>query len=75
MVQYIPFKETLFSPYIGCYQSFGIIALQIIDLEWEQVNFISDVSPCLSFVTALAQRCTRCQLDPIHLFEVVLDAI
>ena len=69
MVQYIPFKETLFSPYIGCYQSFGIIALQIIDLEWEQVNFISDVSPCLSFVTALAQ------LDPIHLFDVVLDAI
>ena len=75
MFQYIPYRETLFSPYIGLYHSYGIAALLFTDLDWELQAYVSDISPDGSFVLALAQRCTRGQLSPIHLLDVVLNAL
>lgn len=77
MIQYIPFKEVRFSPYIGYYHSFGIAAIRFTDLEldWQKEEVISDVSTDLSFVIQLSQRCTRGELSPIHLLDVVLDSI
>lgn len=36
---------------------------------------IPDISCNKDFVEGLAQRCTRGQLSPIHLLDVVLDAL
>lgn len=36
---------------------------------------VPDISTSLAFVSALAQRCTTCGLSPIHLHDVVEDAL
>ena len=37
--------------------------------------YIPDISCSRDFVEALAKRCTEGQLNPIHLLDVVLDAL
>lgn len=39
------------------------------------VALIPDISCDKDFVEELAQRCTTGQLDPMHLLDVVLDAL
>ncbi len=36
---------------------------------------VPDISTSLAFVSALARRCTACGLSPIHLRDVVEDAL
>lgn len=40
-----------------------------------EVAFVSDVSTDRAAVEQLARRCTEGQLDPIHLLDVVEDAL
>lgn len=71
MYKYIVVEEHLEHPDIGTYTSYGIKAMR----GTEAVEFVSDVSVDKTFVEALARCCTDLQLDPIHLFDVVEDAI
>ena len=75
MYRYVPSEEFLFSPFMGHYRSFGIAVFQYTEKGWERKSFFSDVSTDPSFVTALAQRCTRGQLSPDHLLDVLFDSI
>ena len=59
-------------PDIGSYTTFGIMALRC---RWQRLVSISDVSLDCRMVQALASRCTRYQLHPCHLPDVVEDAI
>ena len=43
--------------------------------EDEEIITVSDVSLDKAFVEGLAKLCTELQLDPIHLFDVVEDAL
>lgn len=72
MFQYVPVKEFLSFPGLGAYQSFGLMAYQPFGRE---SIFVSDVSVDSFFVSKLAYLCTKEQLDPIHLLDVVLDSI
>lgn len=75
MYQYLPIPEQLYSPDLGPYHSFGIVAIKVCDGEQQQKAFASDVSTDRDFVEELAERCTAAQLDPIHLKDIVLDSI
>lgn len=75
MYLYFPVEESLFSPYLDHYDSFGIAAAEYTPTGWKQIAFLSDVSPDGAFVAALANRFTLYQLSPIHLKEVVEDAM
>ena len=75
MLQYIPVEEECFSPEIGPYRSFGIAAVRIAGGEEERLAYVADVSPDREMVAQLATSCTTAQLDPVHLIEVVLDAL
>lgn len=75
MFQYTVVKETLEHCEIGPYTGYGIRTLEVSSSGSEEVAFVSDV-PCeQAFVEQLAALCTRLQLYPCHLYDVVLDAI
>ncbi len=71
MYLYITVEEHLEHPDIGTYTSYGIKAMKGTD----ELMFVSDVSVDRTFVENLARCCTELQLDPMHLFDVVEDAI
>lgn len=72
------FKTTethCFSPSLGDYTCFGILAEQEEASDWRAVDAIPDVSCDKSFVENLCQQCTLLQLSPLHLWDVALDCI
>lgn len=69
---YTVFAETLCSPDTGPYRAFGI---QCRSPGGDILAQISDVSTERSFVERLAQACTQGGLAPVHLMDVVCDAI
>ena len=71
MYRYIAVKEKLYHKDIGTYTSYGIKAFK----DGKEVGFVSDVSVDRDFVEELVELCNTEQLDPIHLFDVVEDAI
>ena len=75
MYQFQPVKQSLFSPELGNYRSYGIRALVAAPGGCTEACLISDVSCDFAFVSRLAERCTLLQLDPAHLLDVVLDAL
>jgi len=54
---------------------YGLAAEKLENGAWNTVAIVKDVSPYEEFVSALAQKCTSGQLDPIHILDIVLDAI
>ena len=73
--RYLPVKQQLSSQEAGHYVSFGLRALRAGPSGWVEAALIPDVSCDERFVTRLARQCTDCQLDPIHLLDVVLNAL
>ena len=67
--RYALISEKLFS------SELGIRAFQKTECGWREVAFVSDVSTDRAVVEQLARRCTEGQLDPIHLLDVVEDAL
>ncbi len=57
------------------YQSYGILAWHRTVNGWQEVAIAPDISCDRNMVLNLAEQCTRLQLDPIHLLDVVMDAI
>ena len=73
MYRYIVVKEMLHTPELGRYESFGIQVLCRTPNGWAPGVAVSDVSLDATVVETLTQLCTREQLDPVQLSEVVLD--
>ncbi len=72
MFRYVVVQEDLFSPELGYYRSYGIGA---VNSKGERVAFVSDVSPEKVVAEEIAKRCTRGQLAPEQLLDVVLNSI
>lgn len=75
MFQFRPVKQFLSSPELGDYCSYGIHAFAMTASGCTEAGFICDVSCDLGFVSLLADKCTKLQLDPLHLLDTVLDAL
>ena len=70
MFLYLPIKESFFSSEVGEYVSYGI---RVLDSEGNEIERISDVSLNQSIVTELCEKCTKYQLDVIHMYDVIED--
>ena len=55
--------------------SYGILAETAEGPGWRPAARVLDISPDKEFVSDLARRCTSGQLSPLHLLDVVLDAL
>lgn len=75
MFRFRPVKQFLSSSELGDYCSYGIHAFATTPAGCSEAGFISDVSCDFQFVSLLADRCTRLQLDPMQLIDVVLDSL
>lgn len=75
MFRYISVSEELSSPILGQYHSFGIAAQKEVAGHWQVVCQVSDISTDPIFVENLAARCTAGQLEPVHLLDVIEDAL
>ena len=61
--------------FVSCQPSYGIQAEVVEGGICSCVETIPDISCDKDFVCLLAQRCDRGQLSPMHLLDVVLDAL
>ena len=69
--------ERLNAPEIGSYDTFGIVADEVVEGKTmgRALAAVEDVSVDSAFVEQLAQRCTELQLEPGQLRDVVEDAL
>lgn len=70
-IRYCMFESWEYSEDAGSYRTFGICALR----DGDCAARVADVSLDPDFVAQLARRCTRSGLDPLHLPDVVEDAL
>ena len=75
MYQYLPIENEQVSPYIGSYHTFGLRVIRQEKNNEEEIMLLPDVSTDFSFVLRLAHLLTKKQLDPIHLLDVIEDAL
>lgn len=75
-VFYYPIEQKLTLPEDKVqYVSYGLCVYQILGFSAMQIAFLPDISCDCRFVYDLAYRCTAKQLSPIHLLDVVSDAL
>ena len=75
MYLYQTYEEKLSHPDIGSYISFGIIVLIENNKQKDELFRISDVSVNKALVEKLSILCTKEQLDPVHIYDVIEDNI
>ena len=75
MFRFQPIEQSLSSPELGGYRAYGIQAFVTTPTGCEEAGFVSDVSCDLVFTARLAETCEQLQLDPVHLMDVILDAL
>ena len=68
-------KENHIDGDLGNYESFGIAVFKIIDGAKEKLCQIEDVFLNESKAIEFTQVCNDFQLSPVHIYDVVLDAI
>lgn len=61
--------------FIGNCVTYGLLAEELSADEWIAIAIIPDVSCDGNFVSRLADRCSRGQLAPCQMLDVVLDAL
>ena len=60
---------------LAAHPSYGIGVNANVENKWVQLLFIPDVSTSGEFASALAAKCTRLQLSPLHLHDVLYDVL
>lgn len=68
---YEPIRQTVVSDDLGEYVTYGIRVLS----NGKPLSLVTDVSTDMDTVERLSALCTKEQLDPIHLMDVISDAI
>ncbi len=71
MFQYEVIEENFEDSELGTYTSYGIIAMR----DGEKLFCVSDMSLRRELVSELVKLCNELQLDPIHLYDVIEDAL
>ena len=75
MLLYLVIEEQLYHEDIGEYTSYGIQGIYATYGVYKEVAFVSDVVCDRKKTAEIAALCTRLQLSPIHLIDVVEDMI
>lgn len=75
MYIYIPCRDNLCSSTDTFYYSYGIKTYAFSLFHFRQITYIPDVFLHIIPALALCLKCTRHQLSPIHLNEVIYDYI
>ena len=73
--RYCAVRQRLFSEELGWYVTYGLRVLRARASVWADVAFVPDVSCNEAVAARIARQCTRRQLHPIHLLDVILDAL
>ena len=73
MFLYQVINETLYHVDIGSYISYGLRVIFLSYGIYKEVQKISDISTDEKKVALLAELCTKNQLSPIHLLDVIED--
>lgn len=74
-VRYCVVAGTADLPELGRVTTYGIAACRTEQGAAVQLACVPDISPHREEVAALARRCSLLELDPCHLWDVVLDSI
>jgi len=74
-IQYVLVEEHRDVPDLGRYRSFGIMALRHTSRGRERLAYVPDVTTDRAFAAALARRCNRAELSPIHLRDFIADTL
>lgn len=74
-VVYQVFESTVMEPDGQQRKAYGIRVCRQLDGEWSCESEMPDITGDTDFITRLADTCTSCELDPIHLRDVVHDAL
>lgn len=72
MLRYVPRPEAVRSVDGEHYISYSIV---ILDEAGREIAHVSDVSTRKAAVAELCSACERCQIDPIHLRDVIEDRL
>ena len=67
--EYVPVQETLTSDELGTYVTYSISVRTVS----EEIAFVRDVSPDFEDARDFAEKCTREQLLPEHLDDLIED--
>ena len=75
MIEFYTVKEVLYSEDVGSFTAYGIGVCNNNQNERETLEYIPDVFLDQQRAEQFVILCNRLQLDPIHLFDVVEDAV
>ena len=75
MFRYALVEGDFWLPDIGPYHSFGLQAGILERGAYTVLTAVQDISTGREFVQSLARQFTACQLDPIHLPDVLEDIL
>ncbi len=73
--QYILIEERLYTPELGVYRSFGIMAVRRVPHRRQCGAYVRDISTNRAFTAKLAKRCNREGLSLIHFRDFITDAL
>ena len=73
MFIYMPFRDNLCSSTSTFYHSYGIKTYSFSHFNFRQITYIPDVFLHIIPALTFCLRCTRHQLFPIHLNDVIYD--
>ncbi|MBO5789100.1 MAG: hypothetical protein J6R42_04065 [Clostridia bacterium] len=59
----------------GRYITYGIVVEQRVKGEWQEIDYVPDVTMDYEEANKLALACTEGQLSPLHLMDVIEDMI
>lgn len=75
MVKYYYVEEKLYSAELGNYTSYAISVYKHNDNQKTRIAYISDVFLDKSDAKRFVQRCNNKKLDPVHLEQVIEEAL
>ena len=75
MFRYIVKRETLHTPELGVYHTFGVQVLETQEGSEKVIASVSDVSLDVEKITEFISLCNEHQLCPEHLLDVIEDRL
>lgn len=75
MIEFYTVKESLYSEEAGSFTAYGIGVCENDQCKKKILEYIPNIFLDKQKAEQLVAKCNRLQLDPLHLFNVVEDAV
>ena len=75
MIEYYTVKESFYTEEVGSFTAYGIGVCENNQCFRKTLRYIPNVFLDRQKAERLAAMCNRLKLDPLHLFDVVEDAV